>query len=65
MNDELIPIGLDEYKEILQRAVAVIDGTRVTIARQVTNSVTLFYSTSSTFSIRQIFAMTVSNSTKE
>lgn len=65
MNDELIPIGLDEYKEILQRAVAVIDGTRVTIARQVTNSVTLFYSTSSTFSIRLIFAMTVSNSTKE
>lgn len=43
MNDELMPIGRDEYKEILQHAVAVIDETRVTIARQITNSVTSAY----------------------
>jgi predicted nuclease of restriction endonuclease-like (RecB) superfamily len=43
MNDELMPIRLDEYKEILQHAVAVIDETRVTIARQITNNVTSAY----------------------
>ncbi len=43
MKDELWPIGLDEYNEILQRAVAVIDETRVTIARQVNTSISSAY----------------------
>ena len=43
MKDELWPIGFDEYNEILQRAVAVIDETRVTIARQVNTSISSAY----------------------
>ena len=43
MKDELWPIGFDEYNEILQRAVAVIDETRVTIARQINTSISSAY----------------------
>lgn len=42
-NNELTTIDLGEYREILQRAVAVIDDTRITIARQVNISVSSAY----------------------
>lgn len=42
-SNKLTTIDLGEYREILQRAVAVIDNTRIIIARQVNTSVSYAY----------------------
>jgi predicted nuclease of restriction endonuclease-like (RecB) superfamily len=43
MNKGHLPVGQEQYNELLRQAVAVIDETRQTIARQVNNGVTSAY----------------------